>query len=88
MLEKGKAADLIGVDLNTVSMAGGAVHDPLAALLLCTIERVALSVINGQVVVKNGQLVTIDLPGLIERHNQIAVEMVARHPEPERFKLV
>ncbi len=88
VLEKGKAADLIGVDLNTVGMAGGAVHDPLAALLLCTIERVALSVINGQVVVKNGQLVTIDLPGLIERHNQIAVEMVARHPEPERFKLV
>lgn len=87
-LEIGKAADFIGVDLNTVSMAGGAVHDPLAALLLCTIERVSLSVINGRKVVQDGKLLTIDLPNLIERHNSIAKEMVARHPEPERFKLV
>ena len=87
-LEIGKAADFIGVDLNTVSMAGGAVHDPLAALLLCTIERVSLSVINGRKVVQDGKLLTIDLPKLIERHNHIAQEMVARHPEPERFKLV
>jgi cytosine/adenosine deaminase-related metal-dependent hydrolase len=87
-LEIGKAADFIGVDLKTVSMAGGAVHDPLAALLLCTIERVSLSVINGRKVVQNGKLLTIDLAKLIERHNRIAETMVARHPEPERFKLV
>jgi len=87
-LEIGKAADFIGVDLKTVSMAGGAVHDPLAALLLCTIERVALSVINGRKVVQDGKLLTIDLANLIERHNRIAETMVARHPEPERFKLV
>jgi len=87
-LEPGKAADFVGVNLNTLSMAGGAVHDPLAALLLCTIDRVDLSVINGRVVVRDGQLLTIDVGRLVERHNQIAAEMVARHPTPERFKLV
>jgi 8-oxoguanine deaminase len=88
MLAPGKAADLIGVNLNTVSMAGGAVHDPLAALLLCTVDRVDLSVINGQVVVREGKLATLDLEKLIEEHNQIAARMVGKHPEPERFKLV
>lgn len=87
-LEKGKAADFVGVNLKSIHMAGGAVHDPLAALLLCMIDRVELSVINGNVVVSDGKLKTIDIDQLIERHNEIAEEIVARHPEPERFKLV
>ena len=88
VLAPGKAADFIGVDLNTLSMAGGAVHDPLAALLLCRVERVSLSVINGQVVVRDGELLTLNLAEHIARHNAIAREMVARHPEADRFKLV
>jgi len=87
-LAPGKAADFIGVNLNTLSMAGGAVHDPLAALLLCTVDRVDLSVINGRVIVRGGKLQTIDLDRLITRHNEIAAEMVAHHPKPERYKLV
>jgi cytosine/adenosine deaminase-related metal-dependent hydrolase len=87
-LEPGKAADFVGVNLNTLSMAGGAVHDPLAALLLCTIDRVELSVINGKVIVQDGKLLTLELARLVERHNQIASEIVSRHPTPERFKLV
>lgn len=87
-LQTGKAADFIGIDLNTLSLAGGAVHDPLGALLLCTVEKVALSVINGKVIVRDGQLLTVDLDKLITRHNHIAAEMVGKHPEPERFKLV
>jgi cytosine/adenosine deaminase-related metal-dependent hydrolase len=87
-LEPGKAADFVGVNLNSLSMAGGAVHDPMAALLLCTIDRVDLSVINGRVIVRDGRLLTIDVARLVERHNRIAEEMVARHPTPERYKLV
>ncbi len=87
-LAPGKAADFIGVNLHTLSMAGGAVHDPLAALLLCAVDRVDLSVINGRPVVEKGRLLTLDVDKLVERHNQIAAEMVARHPTPERFKLV
>ncbi len=87
-LAVGKAADFIGVNLNTLAMAGGAVHDPLAALLLCRVDRVDLSVINGKIVVRNGELLTVDLGQLIARHNALAAEFVGRHPEPERFKLV
>ncbi len=87
-LEPGKAADFVGVNLNTLSMAGGAIHDPLAASLLCTVDKVDLSVINGKVVVRDGKLLTIDVGKLVERHNEIAEEIVSRHPNPERFKLV
>jgi cytosine/adenosine deaminase-related metal-dependent hydrolase len=88
-LAEGKAADLIGVNLNTLSLAGGAVHDPLAALLLCVVDKVDLSVINGVVIVRGGELLSlVDLDKLTARHNEIAAEMVSHHPEPERFKLV
>jgi cytosine/adenosine deaminase-related metal-dependent hydrolase len=84
-LEVGKAADFIGVNLNTLSMAGGAVHDPFAALLLCRIDRVDLSVINGKTIVMDGRLLTVDVDQLVERHNELAAEFVARHPAPENF---
>ncbi|MFT7220079.1 MAG: 8-oxoguanine deaminase [Candidatus Azotimanducaceae bacterium] len=87
-LQPGLAADFIGVSSQTLQMAGGAVHDPLAALLLCHVDRVALSVINGRVIVKQGELLTVDLDRLIERHNTLAAEYVSRHPVPERFSLV
>jgi cytosine/adenosine deaminase-related metal-dependent hydrolase len=87
-LAHGKAADFIGVPVDTIAMAGGAVHDPLAALLLCNVGTVKLSVINGQIVVRDGKLMTVDIEKLIERHNAIAVEMAAKYPVPERFKLV
>lgn len=52
--------------------AGGAVHDPLAALVFCQPPAVDLSVINGRVRVRDGRLLDIDLPALIRRHNGIA----------------
>ncbi|HLF82411.1 MAG TPA: 8-oxoguanine deaminase [Anaerolineales bacterium] len=79
-LAPGKAADFIGVRLDRLELAGGAVHDPVAALLLCTPRGVDLSVINGRVVVRNGRLEGIELEPLIERHNQLARAMAARHP--------
>ncbi len=74
-LERGKAADFIAVDVNCLDFAG-ALHDPVSALIFCTLPRVDLSVINGKVVVENGELRTLDLPPVIERHNRIAREMV------------
>lgn len=88
VLAPGKAADVIGVRLDTLSMAGGAVHDPLGALLLCTVQGVDFSVINGQVVVHKGKLLTLDLEELIGQHNRIARKIVQKYPVPERFKLV
>lgn len=75
-LAPGKAADCIGLRLDRVDYAGGAVHDPLAATVFCQPQRVDLSVINGRVVVENGQLTTLELPPVLERHNRIAQRLV------------
>ena len=73
-LEIGKAADFIGINLNRLNYAGS--HDPVAAILFCETPRVDVSVINGRVVVQDGNLLTLDLPPVVERHNKIAREMV------------
>jgi 8-oxoguanine deaminase len=77
---EGKAADFIGVKLNRLEMAGGAIHDPVAALLMCPPHGVDMSFINGRQVVADGKLAGIALEPVIERHNALAREMVARHP--------
>ena len=71
-LAPGMAADLVGYRLDTLGLAGGAVHDPLAALVFCQPPNVDLSVINGAIRVQDGHLLNVDLPVLIERHNAIA----------------
>jgi cytosine/adenosine deaminase-related metal-dependent hydrolase len=76
MLAPGMAADFVGYRLDTLGLAGGAVHDPLAALVFCQPQGVDLSVIDGRVRVRDGQLVDIDLPPLVERHNAIARALV------------
>lgn len=74
-LAPGKAADFIGFRLDRVDYAG-ALHDPMAALVFCTPQRVTFSVINGKVVVEEGRLLTVDLGPVVERHNRIARELV------------
>ncbi|HEY8284923.1 MAG TPA: 8-oxoguanine deaminase [Chloroflexota bacterium] len=75
MLAPGMAADIIGFRTDTLGMAGGAIHDPLAALVFCQPPSVDLSVIHGRVRVRDGQLLDLDLPALIGHHNQIARAM-------------
>jgi len=74
-LAPGKAADFIGFRLDRLDYAG-ALHDPLAALVFCTPQRVDLSVINGRVVIEDSRLLTVDLGPVIERHNRISRELV------------
>jgi 8-oxoguanine deaminase len=76
VLAPGMAADLVGYRLDTVGFAGGAVHDPLAALAFCQPPAVDLSVIDGRTRVRDGELLGIDLPPLIARHNAIARALV------------
>ncbi|HOT90478.1 MAG TPA: 8-oxoguanine deaminase [Anaerolineae bacterium] len=76
-LAPGKAADFIGLRLDTLGYAGGAVHDPLAATVFCQPHNVELSVINGRVVIQEGQLLTVDVPVVVERHNAIARKLVS-----------
>jgi len=74
-LAAGLCADLALFDLDTVGMAGGAVHDPVAALMLCASPQAAYTVVNGRVVVRAGRLATVDLPPLVERHNRLALQL-------------
>jgi cytosine/adenosine deaminase-related metal-dependent hydrolase len=76
-LAVGMCADLVLFDLNTFSFAGGAVHDPVGALLLCGSPKTDTAIVNGRVVVRKGQLVTLDLEPLIERHNAMALQLAA-----------
>jgi 8-oxoguanine deaminase len=73
-LAVGMAADLVTVPLDHVGMAG-AQQDPLAALLFCHVPRVRHSIVDGRVVVRDGQLTTVELPMLIERHNALAAQL-------------
>ncbi|HQA68407.1 MAG TPA: 8-oxoguanine deaminase [Aggregatilineales bacterium] len=81
-LAPGMSADLIAIDLNRVEYAG-ALHDPVAATVLCAPLGVDFSMINGRVVVKEGQLTTIDLGPVIERHNQISRALINKEPIPQ-----
>jgi cytosine/adenosine deaminase-related metal-dependent hydrolase len=74
-LAPGKAADLIGFRLERLDFAG-ALHDPMAALVFCTPQRVDLSIINGRSVVEDGNLLTVELPSVVERHNRISRQLI------------
>jgi 8-oxoguanine deaminase len=74
-LAPGMCADFALFDLRTLGFAGGAVHDPVASLLLCASPQAAYTVVNGRVVVRQGQLTTVDVGPLAERHNQLAMAL-------------
>ncbi|MEY4756946.1 MAG: hypothetical protein RJA34_1844 [Pseudomonadota bacterium] len=76
-LAPGMCADLVLFDLGTVAFAGGAVHDPVASLLLCASPQAAYTVVHGKVVVRQGQLATVDLAPLLEKHNRLALELAS-----------
>jgi cytosine/adenosine deaminase-related metal-dependent hydrolase len=75
-LAPGMAADLVSLPLDEVGLAG-ADHDPLAALLFCSVPRVRHSVINGRVVVSDGELTTLETPRLVERQRRLARQLLA-----------
>jgi cytosine/adenosine deaminase-related metal-dependent hydrolase len=74
-LAPGMAADVIAYRIDTVAFAG-AQHDPVAALVFCQPPSVDLSIINGRVVVRDGHLLTVDVPALVEQHNAISRRLV------------
>jgi len=74
-LAPGKCADFFAINLNRLDYAG-ALHDPVAAALLCTPQTTDYTVINGRFVVREGQVTTVELGRVIEQHNQITQKMV------------
>ena len=74
-LEVGKAADFIAMDLGRIEYAGS-LHDPVAAAMLCAPVNVDYNVVGGKKIVAEGQLATIELEPLIERHNRLAGQLL------------
>jgi cytosine/adenosine deaminase-related metal-dependent hydrolase len=74
-LAPGMSADFIAIDLEQIPLAGS-LHDPVAALIFCRPSQVDLSVINGQIVVRDGRLTTVEMEPIRRRHNEISRAMV------------
>ncbi len=70
-LEPGKCADFFAINLSKLGFAGG-LHDPVAALVFCAPVQSDYTVVGGKFVVKEGQLVTVDVHELVEKHNRAA----------------
>ncbi|OWG15080.1 8-oxoguanine deaminase [Delftia sp. K82] len=76
-LAPGMSADFVAFDMSGVGYAGAG-HDPVAALVFCTPTDVSTSVINGRVVVRDGHLLTADLPRVLTRHRELARTLFER----------
>ncbi len=74
-LEAGKCADFIAINLNRLDYAG-ALHDPVAAILLCQSRGVDFNYVHGKVVVKDSMLVGLDLESHIRLHNRAAARLI------------
>jgi len=76
-LEPGKAADIVMINMMTIPYAG-ALHDPLGAIVLAGANHIVdTTIINGEVVVKNGRLTRVSEKAIIKNANRIAAEMVS-----------
>ena len=71
------AADFVAFRVDGIEHAG-AQSDPVAALITCSPVRAWLSVINGRVVVEDGQLRGVDLPALINEHNAASQRLLQK----------
>jgi len=74
-LAPGMSADFIAINIDRPQFAG-AHHDLVAALIFCQVDAVDYSFINGRKVVEQGHLTTVELATLIEKHNQLAKQIV------------
>ena len=80
VLAPGMSADIVAFPIDGLDLAGAAVHDPVAALIFCTPQKVRHSIINGKPIVIDGQLLRLELPPLIATHNSLARQLVNGTP--------
>lgn len=77
-LDTGMAADLVLIDLRQIGFAGGD-HDPVAAIVSSGDSHlVHTTIVNGQVVVRDGRLVGIDELEIVHRANRVSRAMLSR----------
>jgi 8-oxoguanine deaminase len=71
-LANGQCADLALFNLDSLQFAGGAIHDPIGSLLFCASPQAAFTIVNGKVIVRQGELLTAAIKPLIAKHNALA----------------
>lgn len=70
-IEVGAAADVAMFAMDDVALAGAAVQDPLAALVLCAAPRACHVFVSGREVVRAGRIVTLDETSLGQQFNDL-----------------
>lgn len=75
-LQVGQCADFAAIRLERLAYAGG-LHDPVAALVFCAPQQVDYLAVGGRLIVEDAQLLTVEVPRLIERHNAAARRLVS-----------
>jgi len=68
--------DFFAINLNRLDYAG-ALHDPVAAVVFCAPQHVDYTVVGGKFVVKEGQIATLDLQHLVEKHNKASKRLAS-----------
>ena len=75
-IEVGKAADIIAIDMSRLGYAG-AFSDPLAAVVYAGLDhRVDYTIVNGEIAVDRGKLVTGDEEEIAATANEASVRML------------
>ncbi len=77
-IEPGKAADLAIFNFNRIDYAG-CWFDPVAALIFAGINHKAdMTIVNGEILVKDGKVINLDEEDVIKNANKISKEMFNR----------
>ena len=74
-LAPGMAADFIAIDFERIEFAG-AIHDPVAAVVMCSPAMIDHSWVGGRRVVEDRQLAGVDIGALVAEHNRLARALV------------
>lgn len=74
-LEIGKCADFIAIKLDQIEFAG-ALSDPVAALVFCAPVKVNYSFVAGKPIIIDGELLSVELPILIEKHQKASIYLI------------
>lgn len=75
MLAPGMAADIACFDRRTIDFAGSE-WDPLASLIFCGPQKANYTIINGEIVVAEGQLASMDIGKLLQNHKRMAHDLM------------
>lgn len=76
-IEIGKAADLIGFNLERRLEFAGGLYDPVGSLVFCDAKGVDFSMINGEVLILNGNFTRINIEEIVKKQNEISKKLIA-----------